>query len=56
MKKVILSLCSGSGSWESPYKEKSDEYQVIDVTLPENDVRTYEPPDNVYGILAAPPL
>ena len=25
------------------------------VTLPENDVRNYEPPKNVYGILAAPP-
>lgn len=25
------------------------------ITLPEHDVRTYTPPDNVYGILAAPP-
>lgn len=25
------------------------------ITLPDYDVRTYEPPDNVYGILAAPP-
>ena len=25
------------------------------ITLPENDVRSYEPPPNIYGILAAPP-
>jgi len=25
------------------------------ITLPDYDVLTYEPPDNVYGILAAPP-
>jgi hypothetical protein len=52
--KIILSLCGGSGSWESPYA-KSQEYRVINVTLPENDVRAYDPPPNVYGILAAPP-
>ena len=28
---------------------------MINVTLPEYDVRTYIPPDNIYGILAAPP-
>jgi hypothetical protein len=54
MKKVILSLCGGSGSWEAPYAESAD-YRVINVTLPENDVRNYEPPQNIYGILAAPP-
>ena len=25
------------------------------ITLPDHDVRKYEPPENVYGILAAPP-
>jgi hypothetical protein len=25
------------------------------ITLPEHDVRTYQPPEEVYGILAAPP-
>jgi hypothetical protein len=54
VKRVILSLCGGSGSWEYPYKESSD-YQVINVSLPESDVKTYNPPLNVYGILAAPP-
>ena len=51
--KIILSLCSGTGSWEKPYIEAG--YNVISITLPDNDVRTYVPPANVYGILAAPP-
>jgi hypothetical protein len=53
MKKIILDLCGGTGSWSNPYKDSG--YEVINVTLPEYDVRTYEPPENVYGILAAPP-
>lgn len=51
--KTILSLCSGSGAWEQPYVNEG--YNVISVTLPDLDVRFYEPPENVYGILAAPP-
>jgi len=51
--KIILSLCSGSGSWEKPYVEAG--YDVRSITLPDNDVRLYTPPANVYGILAAPP-
>lgn len=51
--KIILDLCGGSGSWSRPYKEAG--YDVRLVTLPEYDVCTYEPPDGVYGILAAPP-
>jgi hypothetical protein len=51
--KVILDLCGGTGSWSKPYKEAG--YGVRLVTLPEYDVRAYEPPENVYGILAAPP-
>jgi hypothetical protein len=53
MNKIILDLCGGTGSWSRPYKEAG--YDVRLVTLPDNDVRTYEPPENVYGILAAPP-
>jgi hypothetical protein len=52
-RKIILDLCGGTGSWSKPYKEAG--YDVRLVTLPNNDVRTYEPPENVYGILAAPP-
>jgi len=51
--KIILDLCGGTGSWSKPYKEAG--YDVRNITLPEYDVRTYIPPDNVYGILAAPP-
>lgn len=52
--KIILDLCGGSGSWSRPFKEAG--YDVRLVTLPEHDVLTYEPPENVWGILAAPPL
>ena len=53
MSKIILDLCGGTGSWSRPYLENG--YDVRLVTLPDNDVLTYVPPDNVYGILAAPP-
>ena len=53
MSKIILDLCGGSGAWSKPYKDNG--YDVKIITLPEHDVLTYEPPDNVYGILAAPP-
>jgi len=51
--KTILSLCSGTGAWEKPYVENG--YNVISISLPSYDVRLYYPPENVYGILAAPP-
>jgi hypothetical protein len=51
--KIILDLCGGTGSWSKPYKEAG--YDVRVITLPDYDVLTYEPPENVYGILAAPP-
>lgn len=51
--KIILDLCGGTGSWSKPYVEAG--YDVRVITLPDYDVRTYEPPKNVYGILAAPP-
>ncbi len=51
--KIILDLCGGTGAWSKPYKDNG--YDVRNITLPKYDVRTYEPPVNVYGILAAPP-
>lgn len=51
--KIILDLCGGTGAWSRPYAEAG--YDVRNITLPDYDVLTYEPPDNVYGILAAPP-
>jgi len=52
--KIILDLCGGTGAWSRPYAEAN--YDVRNITLPDYDVRIYQPPpDNVYGILAAPP-
>lgn len=51
--KIILDLCGGTGAWSKPYADAG--YDVRLVTLPDQDVRLYKPPDNVYGILAAPP-
>jgi len=51
--KVILDLCGGTGSWSRPYWEAG--YDVRVITMPEQDVRLYMPPDEVHGILAAPP-
>jgi len=51
--KTILDLCGGTGAWSKPYKDAG--YDVRLVTLPEQDVRLYIPPENVHGILAAPP-
>ena len=36
MKKIILDLCGGTGSWARPYKEAG--YKVITITLPNYDV------------------
>lgn len=51
--KIILDLCGGTGAWSKPYKDAG--YDVRVITLPQDDVLTYHPPENVYGILAAPP-
>lgn len=50
--KIILDLCGGTGNWSKPYKDAG--YDVRVITLPKYDVFTYQPPENVYGILAAP--
>lgn len=52
MTKIILDLCGGSGSWSAPYLRAG--YAVRLITLPE-DVRLIKYPEQVYGILAAPP-
>jgi len=51
--KIILDLCGGTGSWSKYYSEAG--YDVKIITLPEYDVQSYIPPNNVYGIIAAPP-
>ena len=51
--RTILDLCGGSGAWSRPYEDAG--YRVERVTLPALDVRTYVPPADVWGVLAAPP-
>ena len=51
--KIILDLCGGTGAWSKDYKDNG--YDVRVITLPKDDVLTYQPPNNVYGILSAPP-
>ena len=53
MRKIILDPCGGTGSWSRPYYDAG--YDVRIITLPKNDIRNYIPPDNVYGVLFAPP-
>ena len=50
---IILDLCGGSGAWSKHYRDNG--YDVRLISLPDYDVLTYGPPENVYGILAAPP-
>lgn len=40
MTKIILDLCGGTGSWSKPYKDAG--YQVINLTLPQYDIREVE--------------
>ena len=51
--RIILDLCGGTGAWSRPYDKAG--YDVRNITLPGYDVRIYVPPNDVYGILAAPP-
>lgn len=51
--KIILDLCGGTAAWSRPYAEAG--YDVRIITTPDYDVRLYQPPNNVYGVLAAPP-
>jgi hypothetical protein len=53
--RVILDLCGGTGAWSRPYFDAG--YDVRILTLPDNDVRTWEPPPGLraWGVLAAPP-
>ena len=59
--RVILDLCGGTGSWSKPYADAGYDVRIVTPTgnplfcnTPQ-DVKKYEPPSNVYGILAAPP-
>ena len=51
---IILDLCGGGGTWSQPYADAGYTRIVVDVRSG-MDVRWYTPPENVHGILAAPP-
>ena len=58
MKKIILDLCGGTGSWSKPYKDAG--YDVRVITIPEHDVRDEKLQKELialkpHGILSAPP-
>lgn len=53
--RIILDLCGGSGSWSAPYKDAGYDVRVIDPKADSGDVRLFEFPGPVHGILAAPP-
>jgi site-specific DNA-cytosine methylase len=59
-RKLILSLCGGTGAWDKPYRDNLEEYEVriIDPLVDGTDVRLMKAlpeKQQVYGILAAPP-
>lgn len=54
--KTILSLCELTGTWSNPYREAG--YNVIQLDIqvdPGHDVRLFEYPGEVHGIIAQPP-
>lgn len=52
MKKIILHLCADIGS-DSRYYQLDDDYEVIKIGA-DIGVENYNPPENVYGVIANP--
>lgn len=52
MTKTILHLCAKTGSDSKPYKDAGYNVIIVDEQM---DVRKYNPPEDVYGIIANPP-
>ena len=50
--RIILHLCADIGSDSKPYKDAGYDVRCVGI---EQDVCTYFPPENVYGIIANPP-
>lgn len=53
-RKIILHLCAKLGSDSKPYAERPNEYDVR-IIGEDIGVENYNPPPNVYGIIANPP-
>ena len=47
--KVILHLCAEEGSDSQEYADNGYDRRIIGIDI---DVRTYKPPENVYGIVS----
>jgi len=52
--RIILDLCGGTGAWSRPYAEAGYDVRIVDAENGQ-DVRLYQPPRSVHGVLAAPP-
>jgi len=52
--KIILSLCDHSGAWSKPYRQAGYDVRQVDIQQG-MDVRLFEYPGEIYGVLAAPP-
>ena len=53
---TILSLCDYSGIWSEPYLQAGYEVIRVDLKRTGEDIRLlHKPPQEIYGVLAAPP-
>jgi len=56
VRKIILDLCGGTGSWSQPYRDAGYDVIVIDPLADGSDVRLFSFTNKkIHGILAAPP-
>lgn len=56
MKRVILDLCGGTGSWSAPYRDAGYDVRIIDPLADGSDVRLMTLQSvQVHGVLCAPP-
>jgi hypothetical protein len=52
---IVLDLCGGTGSWSAPYAKAGYDVRIIDPVRGTGGVESYDPPDGVRIVLAAPP-
>jgi site-specific DNA-cytosine methylase len=52
---TVLDLCGGTGSWSKPWADAGYNVIIVDPKVGGTDVRLFQPPENVYCVLAAPP-
>lgn len=52
---IILDLCGGTGGWSRPYADAGYKVIIVDPIADSGEVQEFSPPQNVHGVLAAPP-